>query len=168
MYIYQYRLANSLLYGGEAGFHFHPSFAEWLHFETNFSHVTGKQRNGEYLPFIPASKLQAEIRAEKEKLWLLHEAYIGFSTETAFDQNHPAPDETATSGYTLLNMSIGAKIKTGKQYAFVSFGVNNLLDKKYIDHLSTLKEVSYFNPGRNITMSLRIPFGCELINNKEQ
>jgi iron complex outermembrane receptor protein len=40
----------------------------------------------------------------------------------------------------------------------VSISVNNLLDKKYIDHLSTLKEVGLYNPGRNIAFNLKIPF----------
>jgi iron complex outermembrane receptor protein len=40
----------------------------------------------------------------------------------------------------------------------VSISANNMLDKKYVDHLSTLKEVGLFNPGRNIALSLRIPF----------
>jgi iron complex outermembrane receptor protein len=43
----------------------------------------------------------------------------------------------------------------------MSFNISatNLLDNKYIDHLSTLKEVTLFNPGRNISFNLKIPFG---------
>ena len=36
---------------------------------------------------------------------------------------------------------------------------DNLLDRKYTDHLSTLKEVNMYNPGRNNALSIRIPFG---------
>jgi outer membrane receptor protein involved in Fe transport len=69
-----------------------------------------------------------------------------------------APDETATAGYTLADMALGGNLKVMSQFISVSLSANNLFDKKYIDHLSTLKEVGYFNPGRNIALSIKIPF----------
>ena len=156
--IFRYKQANSILYGGEAGFHIHPEPVKWLHFETTFSSVIGKQENGDFLPFIPAHKLQFELRAEKEKFLFLHKAYLSFHSLTAFNQNQPAPDETNTPGYTLLDIGTGGNIRIKNQMISVSIQVNNLLDKKYIDHLSTLKEVNAFNPGRNISFNLRVPF----------
>jgi len=35
------------------------------------------------------------------------------------------------------------------------------LNEVYIDHLSTLKGLGYANAGRNISLSLRIPFGIK-------
>jgi outer membrane receptor protein involved in Fe transport len=69
-----------------------------------------------------------------------------------------APDETATAGYTLADMALGGNLKVMSQFISVILSANNLFDKKYIDHLSTLKEVGYFNPGRNIALSIKIPF----------
>lgn len=156
--IYQYKQANSFLYGGETGLHFHPMPLKWLHFISTFSTVIGKQENGDYLPFIPAHKLRFELRAEKETLLFLQNTYISFNTCTAFKQDYPAPDESSTDGYSLLDVSIGGKIKLNNQFLYLSLSANNLLDKKYIDHLSTLQEVNLYNPGRNITVSLKIPF----------
>ena len=156
--IYQYQQENSILYGGEAGFHLHPIPLKWLHFVSTFSSVIGKQENGNYLPFIPAHKLRFELRAEKEKILFFRNGYISFNTGTAFDQNNAAPDETASAGYSLLDFGFGGKIKFNNQFIYLSMSVNNLFDKKYIDHLSTLKEVNLYNPGRNITFSLKIPF----------
>jgi iron complex outermembrane receptor protein len=158
MHIYRYQQADSYLYGGEAGFHFHPKSIKWLSFEPTFSLVTGKQKSGAYLPFIPAHKLQFEIRAEKESLLFLRNAFISVFTSTALNQNNIAVEETATKGYTLLDLSIGGKIKIENQIMYVTLSGNNLFDTKYIDHLSTLKEVGLFNPGRNIVLSLKIPF----------
>jgi len=157
--IFRYKQANSALFGGEAGLHFHPKPIKWLHFETTFSSVIGKQENGDYLPFVPANKLRFELRAEKEKLLFLQKSFISVNTYTAFNQNNAAPDETATAGYTLLDLSIGSNIKIKNQLTSVSISVGNLLDKRYIDHLSTLKEVGFYNPGRNIALNLKIPFG---------
>lgn len=36
---------------------------------------------------------------------------------------------------------------------------DNLPDRKYTEHLSTLKEVNIYNPGRKNALSIRIPFG---------
>jgi len=157
--IYKYQQSNSVLYGGEAGFHFHPVPYKWLSVETTFSSVTGKQENGDYLPFIPAHKLHFEIRAQKEKLAFTKNAFVAINTSTAFDKNKTSADETATKGYTLLDLNVGSTIKCKNQSISISIGANNLLDKKYIDHLSTLKEVGLNNPGRNIALSLKIPFG---------
>ncbi len=166
IYIYKYKQANSALFGGEAGLHIHPKPIEWLHFETTFSSVIGKQDNGDYLPFVPAHKLRIELRAEKENLLFLKKAFVSVYTTTAFNQMNAAPDETPTSGYSLLDLSIGGNIKIQNQLMSVSLSANNLFDRKYIDHLSTLKEVGLFNPGRNIALSLRIPFSITKSENK--
>ncbi|RPH28271.1 MAG: TonB-dependent receptor [Bacteroidales bacterium] len=157
--IFRYKQANSALYGGEAGLHIHPKPAKWLHFKATFSSVIGKQENGDYLPFVPAHKLRFELQTEKEKMLFFHNVFVSLSTSTAFNQNNAAPDETTTKGYTLLDLSVGGNIRVKNQFVSLSVSVNNMLDTKYIDHLSTLKEVNMYNPGRNISLSLRIPFG---------
>ncbi len=157
--IYRYQQTNSYLYGGEAGIHFHPNSMKWLSFEPTYSFVIGKQSNGDYLPFIPAHKLNFELRADKDDLLFKQKAYISVNTSTAFSQNNPAPDETATPGYTLFDLSLGGNVKLSNQLISVSISANNLFDKKYVDHLSTLKEVGMFDPGRNIGLSIKIPFG---------
>lgn len=166
MNIYRYQQADSYLFGGEAGFHFHPESMKWLSFEPTFSLVTGKKKSGGYLPFIPAHKIQFELRAEKENLLFLRKAYISIFTNTAFNQNNTVPEETATKGYTLLDLSIGGTIKIENQLMSVSLSANNLFDKKYIDHLSTLKEVGLYDPGRNITLNIKIPFSTK-VNEKK-
>ena len=157
--IFRYKQANSALFGGEASLHLHPKTIKWLHFETTFASVIGKQKNGDYLPFVPAHKLKFELRAEKEKFLFLQNAQVSVNTSTAFNQNNAAPDETPTKGYSLLDLSIGGNIKMISQSVLLSISVNNIFDTKYIDHLSTLKEVGFYNPGRNISLNLRIPFG---------
>lgn len=156
--IYMYRQSNSNLFGGEVGLHIHPSFMQWLLFQSAFSSVIGKQHNGEYLPFIPAHKLNFELMAVKEKLSFINKSFVSVSSSTAFDQNNAAPDETITSGYTIVNLSIGGNIKVGKKNISIVLSANNIFDEKYIDHLSTLKEVNLFNPGRNFALSVKVPF----------
>jgi iron complex outermembrane receptor protein len=158
VYIYKYEQRNSFLYGGEAGIHFHPETMKWLHLLTTFSALTGKQKSGSYLPFIPAKKIYCEFRAEKETLAFLHKAFLMITSTSVFKQGNSAPEETPTNGYTLMDIAIGGQMKIKDQYISVSLGATNIFDKLYIDHLSTLKEVGFFNPGRNLTMTLKVPF----------
>jgi iron complex outermembrane receptor protein len=156
--VYAYQQANSMLFGGEAGLHIHPKQFKWLHFKSTFATVTGKKKEGEFLPFIPANKLRFEIQAMKEELLFLKKVYAGFIVTSAFNQNHVAPEETTTDGYTLIDFSAGGNFKIGSQQVLCSLYIDNLFDKKYVDHLSTLKEVNLLNPGRNISINLRVPF----------
>jgi iron complex outermembrane recepter protein len=156
--IYKYMQNNSTLFGSEAVVHIHPKYISWLHFETTFSTVIGKQQNGDYLPFVPANKLKFELLTEKEKLLFIQKAFVSVNSNTAFNQNNAAPGETVTNGYTLFDLSIGGNIKMKNQTVFIGFSANNIFDKKYVDHLSTLKEVNLYNPGRNLALTLRIPF----------
>lgn len=164
--IYRYKQANSNLFGGEAGLHIHPEKFKWLHIQSSFSIVIGKQFQGDYLPFIPAHKYRFELRGEKEKLMFINNAFISVNTCTAFNQDKTAPDETSTAGYTIIDFTIGGSKKVKNQLISFSISANNILDKKYIDHLSTLKEVNYYNPGRNITLNLKIPFEMRLNERK--
>jgi len=159
--IYRFSRTNATLFGGEAGIHFHPKSLPWLHIEGTYSSVVGKQENGNYLPFIPANKVRYEIRAERKKIGFLHKPNIKISALTAFSQDNPSPYETATDGYTLVNISAYSEILISNQALIFGLSVNNLFDKQYFDHLSTLKPLNYYNQGRNISLSLKIPFGIK-------
>jgi iron complex outermembrane receptor protein len=159
--IYRYKQKTARLIGGEAGIHYHPKSINWLHFYSSISKVDGQLENGDYLPFIPATKINFEVKLTKSKIGILHEAYAAIQSSTSTDQHHPAPDEIATEAYSLIDLSFGSSIFVRKQELQLGVGINNLFDTKYSDHLSTLKEVGLFEPGRNIYLTIRIPFGIE-------
>lgn len=156
--IYRYNQRNATLFGGEASIRFHPESIRWLQVESHFSSVIGKDDEGEYLPFIPANKLRNQIKLERENLNFLHKPTITLSALTSFPQNHPSLFETSTPGYTLFDLNINAELIISKQHWLLGINVANLFDKKYIDHLSTLNPMNYFNPGRNISLVVNIPF----------
>ncbi len=156
--IYQYRQVHSILFGGEAGLQIHPATMKWLQLESTYAGVVGKQENGKHLPFVPAQKLSLALKLTKEKMAFLEDSYFSARMTKVFDQNKIAHDETATKGYLLVDLSTGTSLRFGKQSLQMELGVKNLFDVKYIDHLSTLKEAALLNPGRNVTLSLKVPF----------
>ncbi len=156
--IYRFSQTNAQLYGGEAVIHCHPQFVPWLHLQGTYSSVFGKQENGNYLPFIPATKFQYEIQAEGKDIAFIKKPALKLSAVTALEQSKPSPDELATNGYTLVNIDFTMEVLVSNQTLIFSFSANNILDKKYYDHLSILKSLNYYNPGRNICLSLTVPF----------
>lgn len=159
--IYRYKQNTARLIGGEAGVHYHPKSVQWIHFYSSISNVNGQLINGDYLPFIPASKINFEVKLTKSKTGILHDTYFAIESSTTANQHHPAPDELSSDGYSLIDLSFGSSVHFRKQELQFVLGVNNLFDKKYSDHLSTLKEAGIFEPGRNVYLSIRIPFGIK-------
>lgn len=157
--IYRYSQTNAELYGGEAGLNICP--VNWFNFKSTYSYVIGKQKDGNYLPFIPQNKLRFEIKIQNEKLAFLRKPFIKIGTLIVSKQNHPAMFETETDGYFLLNAALGTSIKWSNQKVSFGISVNNLLNKTYYDHLSTLKGLGYYNIGRNICINMRVPFGIK-------
>ncbi|WP_428230455.1 TonB-dependent receptor [Flavobacterium sp.] len=152
--VFEYVQNNAKLYGGEIGLHFHPHPLDWLHFETSFETVTGKKQNGDYLPLIPANNWNNTLRTEfKIKNWF-EEGYASLNVSSTFNQNNVSGFETASNGYTLVNLGFGGTVKLGKHAFDVNLNGNNLFDKKYIAHLSRLKTDGIPNIGRNIVLGV--------------
>lgn len=152
--VFAYVQNDAVLFGGEAGVHFHPHPLDWLHLESSFETVTGKQRHGADLPLIPANNWNNTIRTEfKIKNWL-EAGYARLNISTTFDQDKVSAFETATGGYTLFNVGLGGKVKIGKAVFDASLNGNNIFDRMYIAHLSRLKPDGIPNIGRNIVLGV--------------
>ena len=152
--VFDYIQNNAKLYGGEIGLHLHPHPLDWLHFETSFETVTGKKQNTDFLPLIPANNWDNTIRTEfKIKNWL-EEGFATLNVSSTFNQKNVSGFETKSNGYTLVNLGLGGTVKLGKTLFDVNINGNNLLDKKYIAHLSRLKTDGIPNIGRNIVLGI--------------
>ncbi len=156
--VFRYVQDNANLYGMEAGLTLHPN--SLVHFENSFSFTRGLNRaTNTSLPYMPAPILRNELRFEpKFKSEFLSDPYFSIGLDNFFKQTKADPNfETSTSGYTLLNASLGTRIRLNKQALKVYITGNNLLDKEYVNHLNRLKAEGILNQGRNIAFGLYIP-----------
>lgn len=117
--------------------------------------VIGKQNNGGYLPLVPAHKLNATLRGEFKIAETFKNSYAFIKLENYFEQNRVSQFETSTKGYRLLHMGLGGDITLGKLKFNLTANANNVLDTKYISHLSRLKENGVYNMGRNVIVGVR-------------
>lgn len=173
---YKYDQGQARLYGGEVSLDFHPHPLDWLHFENSFSMVRARQLNApadeQYLPFIPADRLQSELRANfRRQGKRITNPYARVQLERTFAQDRfysAFGTETATPGYTLINAGVGTDVASADGRTLFSLFVtaNNLFDVGYQSHLSRLKYADYnaangrtgvFNQGRNVSVRLVVP-----------
>ncbi len=166
--LFRYQQDDANFYGSDASLIFHPF--DFLHFENTFSYVHAQNLGlNEAVPFIPATSLKNEIQIEPN-IKGLKRSYISIGLESNFAQNRIASFETKTTGYTLLQAGIRTQINIGKQNIRLNVTGNNLLDKRYYNHLSRYKpgrldetdpNFGIYNPGRNITFGLYVPLNIK-------
>ena len=151
--IYKYVQENARIYGYETGVTYRPF--DWLFVKSTYAYLLSNQDNGMSLPFIPQDKINTDISFSVKEIRFIDDLNFNISSVYAFEQNNPAMFETKTADYFLLNTSLDADIHLKNTNLNIKLFVNNLLDEQYFDHLSTLKELNYYNIGRNIGVSLR-------------
>lgn len=153
--VFVYTQEDALLYGGEIGLHYHPHPFDWLHLESSFEIVRGEKKDGGNLPLMPANNWHNTIRAEFADAKWISRSFARVDVVSTFAQDLVDQFESTTSGYTLLNASVGGKISFGKALVNVSLSAQNLLNKEYYSHLSRLKSDNIPNIGRNIILGLK-------------
>jgi len=151
--VYEYLQVDAKLYGAEIGIHFHPHSIHWLHLETNFASVYAEDDLSEPLPLIPANRIQSKLSAE---IFLKKKVDGNLYVEHLYklDQDRVSSLEETTDSYHLLNL--GSTFEVGS-FMFEA-GINNVLNTRYIDHLSRLKPEGIPNQGRNIFIGTKFNF----------
>ena len=157
--IYRFMQDNSTLQGGEASLDFHP--ADLLDLTASYSTVIGKREDGSYLPFMPADKVMGKAKFNIPD-WLVFYNFSCFvSADHYLKQTKTAAEELPTGAYTLINAGIQSAFNIWNNPVNFSIVGTNLFDEYYISHLSILKPLGVHNIGRNITLSVDVPFNLQ-------
>jgi iron complex outermembrane receptor protein len=156
--VFQFRQANlAYLYGGEAGFHYHPHQLHRLHLESTFSITIAERADGSPINLIPQPMLNTQIRLDIENSGKIEVENIVLEHQYFLPQNRVGLNEMPTVDFHLIN--VAANIKIGaKDRWFSSIGVRNALNTTYIGHLSALKNLGLNQPGINFFGSVKYVF----------
>lgn len=157
--IYRFEQDNSLLQGGEVSVDFNP--ADVVDFSASYSTVIGKRENTSYLPFMPADKLNGKVNFKLPDWWEFYNFSFFVSADYYFKQTRTAKEELPADAYTLLNAGIQSAINLWRTPVNFSIVGTNLFDEYYISHLSLLKPLGVHDIGRNITLSVDVPFSLQ-------
>lgn len=171
---------DARLSGFELNIDIHPHPLHWLHFENQFSWVRGtfgelvdpNKLGSNRMPLIPAPRWNGELKGDFKKGFAsLRSCYIKLEMEKTWKQDRfftAYNSETATSGYWLLDASIGATITDRHQHnlATVQLIMSNIGNVSWQSHGSRLKYLAIhpvtgrqgvFQPGRNLAVKLQWP-----------
>jgi iron complex outermembrane receptor protein len=151
--IYRYEQTDATLEGGEANVNWNP-FESPIEIASSYSMIKATKEDGSYLPFIPANKLNTEIKFHLKSGLRFSNPVFRVGGNYVFEQNHPAEFETSTSDYFLLNAGLTSDWKKMN----LSLACNNLLNKTYYDHLSRFKYYGIANMGRNVVLAINYKF----------
>jgi outer membrane receptor protein involved in Fe transport len=141
------------IYGFDMQLSYMPTGNFVIHGSASF--VRGQDiKNNTNLPLIPPLNGRLGIKYNIQKV-----GAINLSSVIYDEQNKVAEDEEKTNGYVLYGLSFVTKDFYFKQGSFKIYGgVENILDEKYRNHLSTNRGTLDLQPGRNFYIKLKLKF----------
>ncbi len=154
--IFNYLQQNATIKGIELLSDIHPKKIKCLNWITSYSYIYGQLDNGNYLPFIPAPKLNSDLKFSFKNSKKISEFSVKPGFTYVFMQDRPGDFETSTPDYYLVNASASITIKNSKSLIQISASGNNLLNRTYYDHLSRFKYYGIYNIGRNVSLNFKI------------
>tara|TARA_B100000508_G_C11465858_1_gene282519 strand:- start:65780 stop:66703 length:924 start_codon:yes stop_codon:yes gene_type:complete len=156
--IFEFRQADmAYLYGGEAGFHFHPHQLHRLHLESTFSLTIAERANGEPINLIPQPMINTLLRFDVNNKSSVSVKDIVIEHQYFLPQNRVGLNETPTVDFHLINMAVNFELGDSKAWTG-ALGVRNALNTTYVGHLSALKNLGLNQPGINFFGSIQYVF----------
>lgn len=143
---YYFLQADAILKGGEIAMSWKPASVRWLELRSTYAALVAKKSGGAYIPLMPADKLTNELRFAFGSWSGIHNGYAALEMVSSFRQKRNASTESETPAYHLVNLSTGGSFKLFNRDVNAVLGCNNLLSRKYYDHLSRIKPGSFNDP----------------------
>ncbi len=156
--IFQYTQDDAIFIGGELSMDYH--LIENLHLELVSEYVANVNLETELpLPFTPPFSTLIGIEYKiPESTNVIRNSFINFGTRFTAAQNRVDRNENPTDGYVLLNFGLGTEFHIRRQQINFLFNIQNLLDTRYMNHLSRYRWLNLPEQGRNVSFSLVFPF----------
>lgn len=148
--VYLFTQADAELYGAE--FEIAWQFYRNLKWVVWGDHVHAELSSGEYLPRTPPQRFASELQFDNNQ-WSAEIGVVKY-----FEQDHTAPSERATEGYTLLDARVAYQFPLSQgSSGSVFLALDNITDEEARVHTSFLKDQAPL-PGRNMKVGLSYRF----------
>ncbi|MFZ4619309.1 MAG: TonB-dependent receptor [Bacteroidota bacterium] len=104
------------------------------------------------LPFIPPVRGSIEVRT-----YYNGKGTLALASTLSAAQSNTAAGETQTPGYAVVDINAASDAVIFGQFSFiVRCGIQNIFNKAYHNHLSTVRGPNRDAPGRNFTLSITV------------
>jgi iron complex outermembrane receptor protein len=147
-------LSKVLYYGNDVGVHYHPHFAHDLHLETTWSYIRAESQADSSASLIPPQRLQTSLKYSFDGVQHFQITELNVMHTYMAAQHQVAFMETPSAAYHLIDAAVAFEFSRKSSWQF-RLGVRNVLNERYIDHLSRLKNIQMPAPGRNMYVSIR-------------
>lgn len=160
--IYRFNQADALHFGSEFQGDIH--LKDSWHLALTGQIVRGINLETTYpLPYMPPAQLRLDMAYEWEKAgpWF-RDVYAGVQFQWVAAQRITARNEPETPGFFLVNLEAGGEIKVKENRWKVALGLQNLFNTRYYGHLNRYRILNLPEPGRNVLVSILIPFESKI------
>ncbi|RZJ52166.1 MAG: TonB-dependent receptor [Flavobacterium sp.] len=157
--VFEYEQSKVFRYGAElqTRIRFSETWSGEILAEYLYSEQQSGNKKGYTLPFSPPPSVLFGL-SYNPKIKFLREPYFSLDYRITAEQNYIVPPEKKTDESHVFNLAFGTRIQTGKQDINLSFQVQNLFNTRYLNHTSFYRLVELPEAGRNIIVSVKIPF----------
>jgi iron complex outermembrane receptor protein len=168
--VFQYAQSKVMRYGGEVQLKYR--FLRTLSTEFLGEYLYSRQLSGDKkdytLPFSPPASALLNL-SWSPKLASFQNSYFSVDYRITTAQNNIVPPEKKTPGYQMINLQVGTRINSHRQPIVISLQAQNLLNTRYLNHTSFYRLIELPEAGRNIVLTLKLPFVARSItsNNKQ-
>ncbi|MGF1585100.1 MAG: TonB-dependent receptor [Bacteroidales bacterium] len=157
--IFEYTQNQVMRLGGEVRVRYDPArnVSAVLTGDYVYSEQLSGNKKGFTIPFSPPATLRFSMMFSPKGKGILQEPFAGFDIEYAGKQSRIVPPEKETAAYELVHLVAGTKIvRNNSQFEF-SLRVHNLLNRRYLNHVSYYRLINAPEAGRNFIFSLKVP-----------
>ena len=159
--IFEYAQSSVQRFGGEVQF----KYEIFKNLSTQFlgEILQAKQLSGDKkgftLPFSPPTSALFNLTYSPKIGSQLSYTYFSVDFRLTSKQHNIVPPEKKTPGYQVINIQAGTKLFLYGNPLQLSVQVQNLFDTKYLNHTSFYRLIELPEAGRNLVLSVKIPFG---------
>lgn len=162
--IFEYTQSRVMRYGAELEFTYRilTTLSAGLLVEYLYAEQLSGSKKGYTLPFSPPASGLINLTWSPLMNKGNADTYISVDYRVTAPQNSIVPPEKKTSGYQVVNLQAGTRIKLWKQPLQISLQVQNLFNVRYLNHTSFYRLIELPEAGRNIILSVKLPFQTHL------
>jgi iron complex outermembrane receptor protein len=158
--LFQYAQSRVMRYGGELQFKYRllNTLSTELLAEYLYAEQLSGDKKGYTLPFSPPPSALLNLTWSPNLGSHLQNSYLSVDYRMTAEQNNIVPPEKKTPGYMVINVQAGTKVQLYKQPVTISLQAQNLFNTQYLNHTSFYRLIELPEAGRNIILSLKVPF----------
>ncbi|WP_316752745.1 TonB-dependent receptor [Pedobacter gandavensis] len=158
--IFQYAQSKVVRYGGELELKLALSKSLSTAFlgEYLYAKQLSGDKKGYTLPFSPPASALFNLTWSPVFSERFQKSWFSIDYRLTAKQDNIVPPEKKTPGYGLINLQFGTEVFLNKQSVLISLQAQNLMNTRYLNHTSFYRLIGLPEAGRNLIISLKIPF----------